>query len=467
MRRHRWHARSRRTWLLAVAAIIVANGFFLVFNLLGALLPTEPVTLAVRTAFVEGELGLEDWLPFDHRLGFNQYNDCSILLMGLNREGPALQRAVGQRLTFRSERWDGGSEFCRMLYETVHEDPVARQYSSAAYSRYWHGYVPLTTTALQVIGVKGYRQVLRLSVAGALLLLLLAASYRSPVMMPLAASVVVVGALFWALPYYAPSPSHAPGDSFMLLGLAALMARPHRVNRPARFVPFCAVYGAGIMYLEFLTGQLPIAAGLLLPIAYLMATTGSTSAPPAHGWRCAAAGLLAFSVGVVLTVMIKQALVLTLLGPEEWEGFVTRLVRWTGTTADPRYPPPGDRLITPLLALVRSGHWLTYHSKPAAAALFASAAVAWAAAGWFALRAPAGVKRARSDFLAFAAGASVIAVWVFLLPTHTVRHTPWMVRILLVPIALGWAAFIWQWRLARGIPNGVSKAGETTGGSTR
>jgi hypothetical protein len=120
MRHHRSLAGNRRNWLLALAAIIAANGFFLVFNLLGAVLPTEPVTVAVRTAFAEGDLGLEDWLPFDHRRGFNQLNDCSILLMGLNREGPALQRAVGQRLTFRSERWAG---FCQTLYETVHERP--------------------------------------------------------------------------------------------------------------------------------------------------------------------------------------------------------------------------------------------------------------------------------------------------------------------------------------------------------
>jgi hypothetical protein len=457
MQRHRWLAGNRRTWLLAIAAIIAANGFFLVFNLLGALLPTQPVTMAVRTAFAQGDLGLDDWLPFDRRLGFNQYNDCSILLMGLNREGPALQRAVGQRLTFRSSRWAG---FCRTLYETVHEDPVATQHSSLPYARYWHGYVPLTATALQAMGVGSYRRVLQLSVAGALLLLLLAARYRSPALMPIAASVVVFGALFWALPYYAQSPSHAPGDSFMLLGLAALLAWPDRLRRPERFVPFCAIYGAGIMYLEFLTGQLPIAAGLLLPIAYLMATTGSAPVPPLNGWRFAAAGLLAFSVGVGLTVMIKQALVLALLSPEEWDAFVTRLFRWTGVTTDPRHEPLNDRFVTPLLALLRSGGWLTYQSKLAAAALFASAAAAWAAAGWLALRAPAEGGRARSDLLAFAAGAAVISVWIFVLPIHTVRHTPWMVRILLVPMALGWAALIWQWRLAR-------EAGETAGGSGR
>jgi hypothetical protein len=462
MRRQRWHASSRRTWLLAVAAIIVANGFFLVFNLLGALLPTEPVTLAVRTAFAEGELGLEDWLPFDHRLGFNQYNDCSILLMGLNREGPALQRAVGQRLTFRSERWAG---FCRTLYETVHEDPVARQYSNLPYSRYWHGYVPVTMTALQAMGIESYRRVLQGSVAGALLLLLLAAWYRSPSMMPIAASVVVLGALFWALPYYAQSPSHAPGDSFMLLGLAVLLACPDRLRRSERFLPFCAVYGAGIVYLEFLTGQLPAAAGLLLPIAYLMATTGPAAAPSLHGWRFAAAGLLAFGVGVGLTVVIKQALVLAILGPEEWDAFLNRLVRWTGATADPRYPPPNDRLVTPLLALMRSGGWLTYQSRPAAVALFGSAVAAWAAAAWFVGRTPAGGGRARSDFFAFAAGAAIIPAWVFVLPTHTVEHSSWMVRILLVPIALGWAALFWQWHLARGIRGGAGLSRDAAGGS--
>jgi hypothetical protein len=49
-----------------------------------------------------------------------------------------------------------------------------------------------------------------------------------------------------------------------------------------------------------------------------------------------------------------------------------------------------------------------------------------------------------SDLLAFAMGAVVIVSWVLLFQKHTSVHSGFIVRILIVPISLGWAALAWQ-----------------------
>jgi hypothetical protein len=51
---------------------------------------------------------------------------------------------------------------------------------------------------------------------------------------------------------------------------------------------------------------------------------------------------------------------------------------------------------------------------------------------------------AMSDWLACIAGAAVIPLWAAILPHHTAEHSPMMVRILAVPIALGWLGLTWQ-----------------------
>jgi hypothetical protein len=104
-------------WSIALGTVLLANVFFLTFNMLGSTLPTAGVNARVRAAFQQGQLEFRDWRPYDRGLGFNQYNDCSILMMGLSRDGGPLQRAVGPRLLLRAERWSG---FC----ETLHEVPA-------------------------------------------------------------------------------------------------------------------------------------------------------------------------------------------------------------------------------------------------------------------------------------------------------------------------------------------------------
>jgi hypothetical protein len=45
-----------------------------------------------------------------------------------------------------------------------------------------------------------------------------------------------------------------------------------------------------------------------------------------------------------------------------------------------------------------------------------------------------------AQFTAFILSVSIIIVWVALLSSHTIQHSFFMSRMLLVPVSLGWAA---------------------------
>jgi hypothetical protein len=56
----------------------------------------------------------------------------------------------------------------------------------------------------------------------------------------------------------------------------------------------------------------------------------------------------------------------------------------------------------------------------------------------------------RSEFLVCVLGASIVVAWIAVFPFHTLGHGWFMIRMMLAPIALGWAALIIGWE---GQPN--------------
>jgi hypothetical protein len=93
-------------------------------------------------------------------------------------------------------------------------------------------------------------------------------------------------------------------------------------------------------------------------------------------------------------------------------------------------------------AVLSEGYVLTYGSRPGAIALYAASALAWLAAGYLTFRRR--VPWALSDFLGFVAGVAIILAWIWTFQTHTTIHRWWMVRMLIVPLSLGWGALAWQ-----------------------
>ncbi len=214
------------------------------------------------------------------------------------------------------------------------------------------------------------------------------------------------------------------------------------------------MYGAGVVYLEFLTGLLPTAAGLLFPTAYLIARLRrEPENEPARAWRFALAALAAFALGVGLTVAIKQVLAVAIVGPDAATSFAEYLYRYVN-------PSPGASLrhfgetwtsaddpliwssLKAVYAVLGEGYVLAYGSQAGAIALYAASALAWLAAGCLAFR-----RRdqwAVSDFLGFAAGVAIILAWTLSFQTHATIHKWWMVRMLIVPLSFGWGALAWQ-----------------------
>jgi hypothetical protein len=438
-------------WITALTLVVLVNAAFLMLGVWVATLPREPLAQRVREAFASGDLIENDWPWLESRRGFDQYNDCSILQMITNDDDEILANAVGP-LIYNKNR--GETDKCATLRNIVSDGPEGAPYLVFRYTRYWHGYNPVAAALLSVLDVGSARKALTIVLYGALLLLGVAAGARHRGLATVAAIIAVTGALFWAVPYFGPCFSHAPGDIVLILGLACLLRWRERLSRLATLVPFCAAYGAGVVYLEFLTGQLPTAAGLLFPTAYLIARArpGPDDQPRA-AWRFALAALMAFVLGVVLTVVIKQILAVAIVGPEALSSFLEYLGRYVNPSPSASLRHFGETWSSPHGSLVWSslkaigavlgeGYVLTYGSRPAAVVLYAAGALAWLAAGYLAVRRPA--RWATSDLLAMAAGAGIVVAWTLSFQTHTTLHKFWMVRMLLVPLSMGWGALAWR-----------------------
>jgi hypothetical protein len=438
-------------WIKALILIILVNAAFLILALWVAMLPREPLLERVKDAFASGELIENDWPFLDSRHGFDSYNDCSILQMITNRDDNILANAVGPLIYNKNK---GHTDKCATLHKIIDEGPNGAPYLVFRYTRYWHGYNPLSAAFLLVFDLADVRKILKITLYSTLVLLLIAAGTQHWGLFAVAAGIATTGTLFWAVPYFGPSLSHALGDIFVILGLACLLFWRQRLSCLTTLVPFCAVYGAGVVYLEFLTGQVPTAAGLLFPTAYLIARLRpEPDSEPLQGWLFALAGLGAFALGGVLTVVIKQILAVAIVGPDALGSFLEYLKRYVSPSpaASARHfgetwASPHDSIIwstlKSLYVVLGEGYILTYGSRPAAVILYSAGALAWLSAGYLAFRRPAGWPW--SDFLAFAAGASIVVAWTWSFQTHTTLHKFWMVRMLIVPLSLGWGALAWQ-----------------------
>jgi hypothetical protein len=438
-------------WLSALIVIGLMNAAFLLLGIWVAALPREPLKQRVTQAFASGDLIENDWPWLESRRGFDQYNDCSILQMITNHDRDILANAVGP-LIYNANR--GETDKCATLRSIVRDGPDAAPYLSFRYTRYWHGYDPVAAGLLQVASVGHARGLLRTALYTVLILLALSAGARSPRLMAVGMSIGVTGLLFWAVPYFGLNFSHAPGDIVLIAGLAALLHWRERLAHPTALVSFCAAYGAALAYLEFLTGQLPTAAGLLLPLVYLIAR--SRPAPddaPREAWRLGLTAVAAFALGAVLTVAIKQILALVIVGPEALASFTEYLERYVNPSPKASLRHFGESWASPhdsivwssiraLWVVLGEGYVLTYGSHGAALLLYAAGGVAWAAAAFLTWR--SSTRWATSDLLAMAAGTGIVIGWAWLFQTHTTLHKFWMVRMALVPLSMGWGALGWQ-----------------------
>ena len=428
-------------WLHSFVLVLVLNAAFLILLLLYSLLPSEVIVDRIQKAFSTGELVANDYLQYDVHRGFHQYNDCNLLQMMTNQDASPVASALGPWLYLVDA---SATEACRSLRELVVDGTDPETFISSRYTRYWHGYIPILAGLLMFLEISTLREILRITVYTTVLLLLLS-SIREIRFLFFTAPVFVAGAFFWGLPYFGQGMSHALGDSVVMLGIACLFFWHCKLTYASMLVPFCALFGAIVVYFEMLTGPLPIAAGLLFPAVYLISRlTNHGETTINHHFRLATKALIAFAMGAIVTVGVRVLVASTLVQPSGLDAFVGNLDLYTQPVDSTTYVPG---FLRPLGRLFRRGAVLTYGSPWGLAVLYASVVLSWMASMWLAYR--RATRLSWADLLAFVIGAASIPIWTVILQTHTFMHADFMVRILIVPISLGWAAMLWQLWMAR------------------
>ena len=145
------------TLLKIVGIALLMNLFFLMLMIA---MPVNSSLIAdrIRIAFETGELGTVDYLPFDSRRGWHQYNDCVILQMLANEESSRINRALAPIIYVAND--DDWSNLCATLQLLVMGDVNRETLDAARYARYWHGYLVPVTLALHIMELRDLRRVL-------------------------------------------------------------------------------------------------------------------------------------------------------------------------------------------------------------------------------------------------------------------------------------------------------------------
>ncbi|MCO6417209.1 hypothetical protein JYK14_13695 [Siccirubricoccus sp. KC 17139] len=440
---------------------------FALLSLLAALRDPEPARERLRASLDAGRFSASlgsFTLPLGSRdIPAWDSNDCLIFMMlALPRQDLA-RDAFSPRIPTRLEPEVAGDPVqarCERLAEllTTDPDPPAQRYD-----RYLHGQRVLAALLLPSTGPEGLRRLVTTAVALALAGLAAWAGWRSrqrrgtPAALRDAAFAGYALCLlaFHALPMFGRYWSHALSDLPLAVLLWALYFAP---PRPAIRGLLLGTLGAAVTILEFLTGQWPLAVALILLAA--------AAQPDPPGWRAVGRDLACFGLGVLLPIAAKLA-VGTLLFADvapaaEGGGLLHRVY---GPVVPEMSPREAERLAAlgfdvarldaepwwrlPYVA-VRLGYF-AFVLGAGAWRLGLGGTVAWGAGlvllagsvGLLAWRLGAGLRRGVSPRLWWAVAACLAVLgWYVLFLNHTLLHTAWMARTMVVFPMAAWAAWL-------------------------
>jgi len=424
-----------REWKPITLALLLANTIFLLLSMLAASLPREPLRLRILEAFESGNLPLETDTHFESWM-FG--NECLILQMLLNHDDVRLRQALGPKIYYRAD----DTRQCYIVRDLARYGRAREAPDFFHYTRYWHGHNAAAAALLSLTTVDTMRPVLNAVAYGSLILLAVAGWFAKRRLRVLTIATAVTGVAFWALQDFAHSLGNGPADSMLMLGFVFLVLRFGISGSRAGYMTCCAIFGAVVAYMEFFTGQLPIAAALLLPFGYFLSAESDTRMAPSHPWHLGLASVLAFGLGAAVTVLVKQLLAYLVFGEPALDSFAANLHAYTQNLDQIGISSSDNHLRSAAYALGgmiwKWGKILTYGSDLGARLLFLATVLAWTGAMFLAWRRRFTVRSA--GFLPCVAGAAIVVSWVAVFPTHSFGHGWFMVRMMVAPIALGWAA---------------------------
>ena len=278
---------ARFTARLIISIAIATTAFLMVnycANLLISLFGRDAVKEHVAAAFTNGDLDLPESRPLDSGMGVHQTNDCLIFDMASR---PATQMPLYLFAASATAQYNVTSaERCEYFRNWVLEDPTTPS-GEGIYYRYIHGYRLVAVVLLSLFSVVDARLIMKVSSYGVFIALCLFnawALYRrvkasdrrqQSLGNVIAASneLAYVGIglsalLFFGLPYFGQSISHAPAlvtlGVFLILWSRRDLRGELNLQRMTRMVIVFSLFTA---YFEFLTGYVPVACVVLCLLA--------------------------------------------------------------------------------------------------------------------------------------------------------------------------------------------------------
>ncbi|MEI6987315.1 MAG: hypothetical protein WCK65_14430 [Rhodospirillaceae bacterium] len=263
---------------------------------------------------------------------------------------------------------------------------------------------------------------------------------------------LAIGTIFlfiWGLSSFGTSISFAFGDAAVIaVWLVGVAINPLDLTQRA-WVSIMAALGAFIAYVEFLTGQIPLALALL---PGMVAIGLKEPTRLGQGRQRVCGGLLALATGVLTTILLKQLAVLAVFGQEAVFSFVSQLGRHTGGPVDIFFSPRELEFLTGLgigpdslggvlaslkllvLKFAISSLTIGMGSRIFGVTLIIASIIVLAVRLTHVLRSPMPLARGRGELLLVS--LVVLAAWYFAMTTHAIQHSYYMIRPLVwLPVA--------------------------------
>jgi hypothetical protein len=439
METHRTRARDLKPRWFAIllgSALIGAACFAIFFavSYLSIDRDASPSVERVREAFRKGQLVTDPYQEGSTGIGSHQWNDCLITLMAIDQRGDRLRLALSPIIAGVPNPPPDGNP-CGVLASLVNgATPDANPYH---YDRYVHGAAVLLRYLLperSISWARGfYRSILTcLLVAGfAACLVGIARGARTALFAVLAVTFLAL-ARFFGLESFSQSLGHGPADALIAAYALALALMLFFPTGPSIAIWSAAIFGALTIVLELFTGGGPLGLAMVIGIGTIAVRRDAQ----ARGLTIAAAASTAFLVAGAATYACKIAAVALLSDFPILADILGELTV---------YSPLADREYTmgdAMAAVARSIGVLAGGMGLLSAATIAMALAAGVYGAVRLLRRGDADPMVRIRIILLAVSVVPIAAWFLVFPNHAVVHA-WMTdRILVWPIAAGFAIFV-------------------------
>lgn len=430
---------------ITILTTAICFAFFVSLQALSYVAPPAAIENHLRQAFIEGDLQLANSLPDDPVRGYHQRNDCLVFWMTIIRPidlGEYL--SAGQFVGDPTNR----TTYCEVMRDRLVDD-IGPPEDYGNYLRYLHGYRAVTVFALSALDVPDMRLLFKGLCYGLLLVTCVLAIKRlgasadeAHEMQRLRAlggiAIAVAFGIFYGLPYFGQSPSHAP----IAWTLFAFLIIGSNVDLFAlrRWVFFAALsmFGAFIAFFEYLTGGAVIGLAMLLG---LFAVQGEREIAPGQYVRRSVLGAIAYLGGVIMPFIYNLGFNVWYFGTEALLKFARALVTRMGGTAAVRTNGVADggqvaiSIYDVVDALVAKLDFLVGGHPVMAQLIFVACGfliVAFALVGLIHARSATSALRV----VLVLASVAVVLLWYVAFKNHSLIHAAFMVRVLVwIPAA--------------------------------